>query len=154
MVITLGAGNIHEAGALIARELVLREKLRKAMGPGVIKMSEPLSRHTSMRVGGPARFWVEPESEEGFAELVRLCHDEGIPFMVMGRGSNLIVRDGGFPGVVAHLSKGCFAEASVDGNEVIAGVGIRLKQLAAVARNAGLTGFEWMDGIPGNLGGA
>ena len=154
MVITLGAGNIHEAGALIARELVLRGKLRKAMGPGVIKISEPLSRHTSMRVGGPARFWVEPESEEGFAELVRLCHDEGIPFMVMGRGSNLIVRDGGFPGVVAHLSKGCFAEVSVDGSEVIAGVGIRLKQLAAVARNAGLTGFEWMDGIPGNLGGA
>jgi len=154
LVITLGAGNIHEAGTLIARELALRGKLRKAMGPGIIKMSEPLFRHTTMRVGGPARFWVEPESEEGFSELVRLCHDEGIPFMVMGRGSNLIVRDGGFPGVVAHLSKGCFAEASVDGNQVVAGVGIRLKQLAAVARNAGLTGFEWMDGIPGNLGGA
>jgi UDP-N-acetylmuramate--L-alanine ligase/UDP-N-acetylenolpyruvoylglucosamine reductase len=154
LVITLGAGNIHEAGALIARELAFRARIRKAMGPGVIRISEPLSRHTTMRVGGPARFWVEPESEEGFAELVRLCHDEGIPFMVMGRGSNLIVRDGGFPGVVAHLSRGCFAEASVDGNEVIAGVGARLKQLAAVARNAGLAGFEWMDGIPGNLGGA
>ena len=154
LVITLGAGNIHEAGTLMARELAFRARIRKAMGPGVIRMSEPLSRHTTMRVGGPARFWVEPESEEGFAELVRLCHDEGIPFMVMGRGSNLIVRDGGFPGVVAHLARGCFAEATVAGNEVIAGVGVRLKQLAAVARNAGLSGFEWMDGIPGNLGGA
>jgi UDP-N-acetylmuramate--L-alanine ligase/UDP-N-acetylenolpyruvoylglucosamine reductase len=154
MIITLGAGNIHEAGTFIARELSLRVRLRKAMGSGEIKMSEPLSKHTTMRVGGAARFWVEPESEEGFAELVRFCHDEGIPFLVMGRGSNLIVRDGGFPGVVAHLSKGCFSEARAEGNEITAGVGIRLKQLAAVARNAGLTGFEWMDGIPGNLGGA
>jgi UDP-N-acetylmuramate--alanine ligase len=154
LVITLGAGNIHEAGTLVARELSLRSRLRKAMGTGEIRMNEPLSRHTTMRVGGPARFWVEPETEEGFSELVRFCHDESIPFMVMGRGSNLIVRDGGFPGVVAHLSKGCFAEAVVEGNEITAGVGIRLKQLAAVARNAGLSGFEWMDGIPGNLGGA
>jgi UDP-N-acetylenolpyruvoylglucosamine reductase len=74
--------------------------------------------------------------------------------MVMGRGSNLIVRDGGFPGVVAHLTRGCFGKASVEGAQITAGVGIKLKQLAAVARNAGLTGFEWMDGIPGNLGGA
>ena len=154
MIITLGAGNIHEAGTLVARELSLRARLRKAMGPGVIKMSEPLSKHTTMRIGGAARFWVEPESEEGFAELVRFCHDEGIPFMVMGRGSNLIVRDGGFSGVVAHLARGSFGEAKAEGNEITAGVGIRLKQLAAVARNAGLTGFEWMDGIPGNLGGA
>lgn len=86
--------------------------------------------------------------------MVRLCHDEGIPFMVMGRGSNLIVRDGGFPGVVAHLARGCFAEHRVNGNQISAGVGIKLKQLAAAARSAGLTGFEWMDGIPGNLGGA
>jgi UDP-N-acetylenolpyruvoylglucosamine reductase len=154
LVITLGAGNIHEAGALITRELSLRSMLCKAMGPGEIRMNEPLSRHTTMRVGGPARFWVEPETEEGFSELVRFCHDEGIPFMVMGRGSNLIVRDGGFPGVVAHLARGCFAEAAVEGNEITAGVGIRLKQLAAVAKNATLSGFEWMDGIPGNLGGA
>lgn len=154
LVITLGAGNIHEAGTLLAGELSLQAKLRKAMGAGVIRIGEPLSRHTTMRVGGPARFWAEPETEEGFSELVRVCHDEGVPFMVMGRGSNLIVRDGGFPGVVAHLARGCFASATVKGNEITAGVGMKLKQLAAVARNAGLTGFEWMDGIPGNLGGA
>ena len=153
-VITLGAGNIHEAGTLLAGELSLRAKLRKAMGAGVIRIGEPLSRHTTMKVGGPARFWAEPETEEGFSELVRVCYDEGIPFMVMGRGSNLIIRDGGFPGVVAHLARGCFATATVKGNEITAGVGMKLKQLAAVARNAGLTGFEWMDGIPGNLGGA
>jgi len=74
--------------------------------------------------------------------------------MVMGRGSNLIVRDGGFPGVVVHLGRGCFTRNTVEGNEITAGVGLKLKQLATVARTAGLGGFEWMDGIPGNLGGA
>ena len=154
LILTLGAGNIHEAGAFLATELSLRARLREAMGPGMIKIAEPLAKHTTMRVGGPARFWAEPETEEGFSELVRVCHDEGIPFMLMGRGSNLIVRDGGFPGLVAHLGRGCFTTASVAGNEITAGVGMKLKQLAAVARQAGLTGFEWMDGIPGNLGGA
>lgn len=154
LVLTLGAGNIHEAGGILAGELALRGRLQAAMGPGLIRMAEPLSRHTTMRVGGSARFWVEPETEEGFAELVRFCHDESIPFLVMGRGSNLIMKDGGFPGVVAHLGRGCFTEVAVSGNEIMAGVGVKLKQLAATARSAGLTGFEWMDGIPGNLGGA
>lgn len=154
LVLTLGAGNIHEAGNILSGELALRAGLRRAMGPGLIRMAEPLSRHTTMRVGGPARFWVEPETEEGFSELVRFCHDEGVPFLVLGRGSNLIIRDGGFPGVVAHLGRGCFVKAAVSGNEISAGVGVKLKQLAAAARGAGLTGFEWMDGIPGNLGGA
>ena len=154
LILTLGAGNIHEAGTFLATELALRAHLREAMGPGMIRMGELLSKHTTMRVGGPARFWAEPETEEGFSELARVCHDEGIPFMVMGRGSNLIARDGGFPGVVAHLGRGCFTTATVEGKEITAGVGIKLKQLAAVARQAGLSGFEWMDGIPGNLGGA
>ena len=132
----------------------MRARLLSARGEGIIRLSEPLHRHTTMRVGGPARFWAEPESEEGFAELVRVCHDEGIPFMVMGRGSNLIVRDGGYPGVVAHLCRGCFIQSSIEGEQITAGVGLKLKQLATLARTAGLSGFEWMDGIPGNLGGA
>ena len=154
LIITLGAGNIHEAAVILARDLALRSRLIEAMGPGLVRLYEPLSKHTTMRVGGPARFWVEPETEEGFSELIRICHDGAIPFMVMGRGSNLIVRDGGFPGVVAHLSRGCFGMHNINGDEITAGVGMKLKQLAAVARSAGLSGFEWMDGIPGNLGGA
>jgi len=154
LILTLGAGNIHEAASILSEELAMKARLRAAMGPGLIRMAEPLSRHTTMRVGGPARFWVEPETEEGFAEMVRFCHDEGIPFLVIGRGSNLIIKDGGFPGVVAHLGRGCFSRTTVTGNQITAGVGVKLKQLAATARAAGLTGFEWMDGIPGNLGGA
>ena len=154
LVLSLGAGNVHEAGARLVSNLAARDKLLSAMGPGTIRLYEPLSRHTTMRVGGPAQFWAEPETEEGFADLVQLCFDEDIPFMVMGRGSNLLVRDGGVPGVVAHLSKGEFSRHIVNGNEITAGVGLKLKQITAIARNAGIGGFEWMEGIPGNLGGS
>ena len=154
LVLSLGAGNVHEAGARLVSNLAARDKLLSAMGPGTIRLYEPLSRHTTMRVGGPAQFWAEPETEEGFADLVQLCFDEDIPFMVMGRGSNLLVRDGGVPGVVAHLSKGEFSRHIVHGNEITAGVGLKLKQITAIARNAGIGGFEWMEGIPGNLGGS
>jgi len=153
LIISLGAGNIHEAGARLAQDLATREKLLSVMGPGGIKLHEPLSRHTTMRIGGPAQFWAEPESEEGFADLVQFCFDEGIPFMVMGRGSNLLVRDGGIPGVVAHLARGEFLRHEIQGDEITAGVGVKFKQISALARSAELGGFEWMEGIPGNLGG-
>jgi len=154
IILSLGAGNIHEAGARLVKDLETRDALSAVMGPGTIKLYEPLSRHTTMRVGGPAQFWVEPETEEGFADLVSYCDDHDIPFMVMGRGSNLLVRDGGIPGVVAQLSKGDLARYEVNGMEITAGVGLKLKQLTAVAQNAGIGGFEWMEGIPGNLGGS
>ncbi|MCX7868397.1 MAG: UDP-N-acetylmuramate--L-alanine ligase [Terrimicrobiaceae bacterium] len=154
LVLSLGAGNIHEAAARLRADLELRDRLASVMGPGIIRLYEPLNRHTTLRVGGPAQFWAEPETEGGFAELVKFCHDEGIPFFVMGRGSNLLVRDGGIPGVVARLARGDFLKIEVRGSEIAAGVGVRLKRLAAAARAAGLGGFEWMDGIPGNLGGA
>ena len=153
LVLSLGAGNIHEAGARLAQDLSVRESLLKVMGAGRIRLHEPLSKHTTMRIGGPAQFWAEPETEEGFADLVQFCFDEEIPFMVMGRGSNLLVRDGGVPGVVAHLASGEFLRYEVTGEEITAGVGVKFKQLSALAQSSGLAGFEWMEGIPGNLGG-
>jgi UDP-N-acetylmuramate--L-alanine ligase/UDP-N-acetylenolpyruvoylglucosamine reductase len=153
LLLTLGAGNIHEQGASLARDLQRLEMLRAAMGPGVARLYEPLAKHTTMRVGGPAQFWLEPETEEGFCELARTAHTEGIPFMVIGRGSNLIVRDGGLPGVVVRLRRGVFGEFSVDGTTIRAGVGVRLKALSGAAVTAGLGGFEWMEGIPGDVGG-
>lgn len=153
LILSLGAGNIHEAGRALAGDLALRREIAAAMGPGLIRLHEPLSRHTTMKVGGPARFWVEPETESGFADLVRFCVDRNLPFLVIGRGSNLLVRDGGWPGVVAHLVRGDFARQEVNGVEITAGVGVKFKQLAALARKSGLTDFEWMEGIPGSLGG-
>ncbi|MBX9577932.1 MAG: UDP-N-acetylmuramate--L-alanine ligase [Chthoniobacterales bacterium] len=153
LILSLGAGNIHEEATRLVEDLKTRDRLLTAMGRGSIQLYELLSRHTTMRVGGPAQFWAEPETEEGFAQLVKKCFEEKIPLMVMGRGSNLIVRDGGIPGVVVHLARGCFAESQVTGQCITAGVGVKLKQLSSLARQSGLAGFEWMEGIPGNLGG-
>jgi UDP-N-acetylmuramate--L-alanine ligase/UDP-N-acetylenolpyruvoylglucosamine reductase len=153
LLLTLGAGNIHEQGRQLAGELDTLGRLCEAMGPGLARLHEPMARHTTMRVGGPAQFWLEPETEEGFCELVRLAHEEGLPFMVVGRGSNLVVRDGGLRGVVVRLRRGVFGEFTVGDDSIRAGVGVRLKALSGAAATAGLAGFEWMEGIPGDVGG-
>ncbi len=151
--ISLGAGNIHEASSRLANDLETRRHLLSTMDSGTVRLYEPMREHTTLRVGGPAQFWVEPETEEGLAALVRFCSAEKIPFMVMGRGSNLLVRDGGIRGVVAHLARGEFLQCKLDGSRITAGVGVRLKQLSGFAKKAGIGGFEWMEGVPGNLGG-
>ncbi len=153
LLVTLGAGNIHEQGVALARDLQTLEMLQASMGEGVARLYESLAKHTTMRVGGPAQFWLEPETEEGFCELVRKAHDAALPFMVIGRGSNLIVRDGGLPGVVVRLRRGVFGEFTVQEEKIRAGVGVRLKGLSGAAITAGLGGFEWMEGIPGDVGG-
>jgi len=155
-VITLGAGNIHEVGTRLARDLGILDRLRETLGEpsGVLRLYEPMRRHTTMKVGGPAQFWIEPATVDGLARLVRFCADNGIPFRVVGRGSNLLVRDGGIPGVVVNPVRGEFAEIHVEGNTIRAGAGVKLKALAAAAQSAGLGDFEWMEGIPGNVGGS
>ena len=106
LVVSLGAGNIHEELAILAADLVISEKLQAAVGTdGSVRLYEPLARHTTLRVGGPARFWVEPKTEQAFAEVIRLCGCENLPLFVIGRGSNLLVRDGGIRGVVVHPSR-------------------------------------------------
>jgi UDP-N-acetylenolpyruvoylglucosamine reductase len=112
-----------------------------------------MTRHTTMKIGGPAQFWIEPTTAESFSRLVRFCREHGIPTRVVGRGSNLLIRDGGIKGAVIHPSGGEFDEISVSGNTIRAGSGVRFKRLAAAARSAGLAGFEWMEGIPGSVGG-
>jgi len=154
LVLSLGAGNIHDQGAVLARDAAVLDDILNVMGPGLARLYEPLSRHTTMRVGGPAQFWAEPETEEGFARLVRFTTERAIPLFVMGRGSNLLVRDGGIPGVVAHLARGEFKRLEVHGTHISAGVGVKQRTLAIAARDAQIGGFEWFEGIPGNVGGA
>ncbi len=153
--ITLGAGNVHEIGTKIARDAqVLEEMLsyskdNEAGG----ELYEPMRKHSTMLVGGPAQFWMEPSTHEGFARMVKYCRERGIPIRVVGRGSNLLVKQGGIPGVVIHPNRGVFGEVSAEGDAVTAGSGVRFKKVASVAQAHGLTGFEWMEGIPGNVGG-
>jgi UDP-N-acetylmuramate--alanine ligase len=154
LVLSLGAGNVHEQLAKLAAELVIAEKLKEIAGAeGEVRLSEPLAKHTTLRVGGPAQFWVEPRTEEAFAQLIRFCRRENLPLFVIGRGSNLLVRDGGIRGVVVHPSGGDFDKVEASGLEVTAGVGAKLKQIAYAGKTAGIGGFEWMEGIPGSVGG-
>ncbi len=155
LVLSLGAGNIHEQLSLLAADLVIVEQLREIVGPeGAVRLYEPLAKHTTLRVGGPAQFWVEPRDERAFAEIIRYCRRENLPLFVIGRGSNLLVRDGGIRGVVVHPAGGEFERITVLGNEITAGVGAKLKQVAYAGKAAGLGGLEWMEGIPGEVGGA
>ncbi len=153
-ILSLGAGDIHEQAATLAADLKLLEEIEAVAGPGLFRLYEPLAKHTTLRVGGPAQFWVEPETEEGFARLVAYCSGNDVPLMVMGRGSNLLVRDGGIRGVVAHLVRGEFRKLEVAQRRIVAGAGLKLKELSHAARDAGIGGLEWMEGIPGNVGGS
>jgi UDP-N-acetylmuramate--alanine ligase len=154
LVLSLGAGNIHEQLSLLAADLVIMENLKAIVGAeGEVRLYEPLSKHTTLRVGGPAQFWVEPRTEAAFAGLIRFCRRENLPLFVIGRGSNLLVRDGGIRGVVVHPSGGDFDKIELRGNEVTAGVGAKLKEVAYAGKAAGLGGLEWMEGIPGEVGG-
>jgi len=154
LVLSLGAGNIHEQLSILAADLVIAEQLEAIVGgTGKVRLYEPLSKHTTLRVGGPAQFWVEPQTENTFAELIRFCRDENLPLFVMGRGSNLLVRDGGLRGVVIHPCGGDFDKIEVNGSEITAGVGAKLREVAYAAKTAGIGGLEWMEGIPGAVGG-
>jgi UDP-N-acetylmuramate--alanine ligase len=157
LLITLGAGNVHEAGTRIAADLKTLEEMKNLMPAGEIdgRLYEPMGKHTTLLVGGPAQFWMEPHGFYGFAFLVGYCRERGIPVRVVGRGSNLLVRDGGIRGVVIHPTGGAFSDISLGTRgEITAGAGVRLKKLASFAGGSGIGGFEWMEGIPGNVGGA
>lgn len=157
LLITLGAGNVHEVGTCIARDLAVMEPIWEALeanGGGQARLYEPMNRHTTYLIGGPAQYWIEPETEAGFAAVVKVLRSAAVPIRVIGRGSNLLVRDGGIRGAVIHPAKGEFEEVKVDGMRLIAGAGARLKKIASAARAAGIGGMEWMEGVPGNLGGA
>lgn len=157
LLITLGAGNVHEAGTKIVRDRKVLDDLLRFTKPGevVAKLYEPMRRHTTMLVGGPAQFWLEPNTFKAFAAVVGFCRERGIATRVVGRGSNLLVRDGGIRGAVIHPKGGEFDACYVnEDGQVVAGAGVRLKKLASTARAAGIGGFEWMEGIPGNVGGA
>ena len=154
LVLSLGAGNIHEQLSILAADLVIAEKLKAIVGEeGAVRLYEPLSKHTTLRVGGPAQFWVEPRDEKAFSDLIRFCANEKLPLLVIGRGSNLLVRDGGIRGVVVHPCGGEFDKIDVNGSEITAGAGVKLREVAYAARTANLGGLEWMEGIPGLVGG-
>jgi len=139
---------------LMAAEAAIFEDLRACLPNSIVKQNEPLAKKTTLRVGGPAEVWVEPASEEELARTVRFCAERCLPFRVLGRGSNLLIRDGGVRGVVACLSHESFCAIAAHGNTLRCGAGAKLKAVSARARELSLTGLEFLDGIPGSVGGA
>jgi len=119
---------------------------------GKLLYDEPLSEHTSFKIGGPADFVFFPKDIEDLAAFVRLCETERIPRFVIGRGTNLLVADAGFRGVVVDLSKS-FNGVAASGLTVTAGAGVQLWDLLLTCTERGLSGMESLAGIPGSVGG-
>lgn len=129
----------------------LAEKLRNIASERLFE-NEPMSKHTTFRVGGPADLLFYPESREEIIAALNAAEEEGIPAYVIGNGSNLLVRDGGIRGLVIVLSD-AYAQVCVDGDRIYAQAGARLSKIAALAQENGLRGLEFASGIPGTLGG-
>jgi UDP-N-acetylenolpyruvoylglucosamine reductase len=167
LVVFVGAGDIDQTGrawveaarAQMGRSLRW-DRLADSLRPLISKASkltrdEPLAAKTTLRVGGGARLYAEPTSEEDLRALLLWAGKEAVPTHILGRGSNLIVPDEGVEGLVISLSNRSWSgfEILADGR-VRAGAGLRLKNLCGLAAAAGLAGFEFLEGIPGSVGGA
>ena len=134
--------------------------LQRIAGEQAVRLQEPMSAHTTFRIGGPADYFVEPGSESVLKELLLLCRETDTPLFILGQGSNLLVSDEGYRGVMISLrgfDEISFREGeSTEAGKTImtAGCGVLLSKAAMQAAERGLTGFEFAGGIPGTLGGA
>ncbi len=129
------------------------ETLCAILGRENVQCEELMSKHTTFRVGGPADYFVTPESETQIQETIKYLKREHIPYYILGKGSNLLVGDKGYRGVILQIYRK-MDKAHTEGTKIYAQAGISLAKLAAAALHDGLTGLEFASGIPGTLGGA
>jgi UDP-N-acetylenolpyruvoylglucosamine reductase len=131
------------------------EELRKRVAPTTtLRLDEPLARRTTLRVGGPAEIYVEPANESELSAILHFCSENDLSWMALGRGSNLLIRDGGIRGLVISLSHPNFSKIEFIDSKLRCGAGARLKNVAVEARRNQITGLEFLEGIPGSVGGA
>ena len=131
----------------------LVERLRETLGDDAVLVDEPMSAHPTFQIGGPADALVLPRTVEQVAAVVQMCREAEVPVHVIGLGSDLLVSDDGLRGVVLKLAEN-FSLMRVEGARIIAQAGASNAEVAAVACEAGLAGFEFASGIPGTIGGA
>lgn len=129
------------------------ERFSNLLGNEKVRINEPMNRHTTFRIGGPADYFLLPSSSEEVKGILEICREESLQYFILGNGSNLLVSDEGYRGVIIQLYRN-YGGLTVEGTEIRAGAGVLLSQIAAAARNESLTGFEFAGGIPGTLGGA
>lgn len=129
------------------------DKAEKLVGSGNVKAHEPMSRHTTFRIGGPADYFVKPGSPEQVSGVIDLCREYNLPFFVLGNGSNLLVSDSGYRGMVINISDNMNRIYRVQ-DRLHAQAGAMLARVSMAARDEALTGLEFASGIPGTIGGA
>lgn len=129
------------------------KKLIEIAGSGQVCTDEPMKQHTTFRIGGRADYFVSPTETEQIRKIIELCRRENMPWYVIGNGSNLLVSDHGFRGVIIRLFKN-YAGLRIEGEQIFVQAGALLSRTANAALQEGLTGFEFAAGIPGTIGGA
>ncbi len=144
---------------LLNKKNVLTEKLSEVMDLKNLFPDEPLSRHTSFRIGGPAAFYAVCANETELKDVIRVCKEEKVNRFLLGNGTNVLAKDTGYDGVILNLGGG-FDSLSIEENIndgtalVTAGAGVNLTRLSVYALKKGFTGLEFAHGIPGSVGGA
>ena len=134
-------------------DLDITGRLAEIVGINSVKVNEPMSEHTTFKIGGPVEWFVKPQSIDQIQSIMRFCNGYGIPVHVMGLGSDVLVCDEGMLGVVVQTAAH-FKRIYVEGTMVHALAGASNADVAAAAQRAGLTGYEFASGIPGTVGGA
>ena len=122
--------------------------------PEIVTADKPLAPLTWFRLGGPAAFLARPRTVPEVAALLRHAHEVNLPVRLLGGGSNLLIQDHGFPGLVIHLESPAFADVTINENRVTVGAAVPLTALISQTARAGLAGLEVLTGIPGTVGGA
>lgn len=129
------------------------EVLKKAIGENNVIENEPMSKHTTFRIGGNADIFVTPQSTEDIENVIKIAEKTNTPYYIIGNGSNLLVKDNGIRGIVIQIYKK-YSDITVNGNEITVQSGALLSTVAKKAMENSLTGFEFASGIPGTIGGA
>ncbi|MGL5437727.1 MAG: UDP-N-acetylmuramate dehydrogenase [Lachnospiraceae bacterium] len=132
---------------------VCYNRLSELVQDGQLRRDEPMSRHTTFRVGGPAAIYAEPAGADELAAVISCCREMKTPYYILGNGSNLLVSDCGYDGVMIAIGK-AWDNIRMEGNRIYAGAGAMLSRAARQALDASLTGLEFAAGIPGTVGGA
>lgn len=151
LILVLGAGGINQVAMDIGKEL--KRRLFSAVR-GTVLSEEPLSRHTSLKIGGPAEFWAEPEDIRDLRTVLKIAEKENLKVTVFGAGSNLLAPDEGLKGIVIHLKGAFFKEAWLEKEGLRVRAGLPNTQFIQFAVENGFGGCEFLTGIPGNIGGA
>ena len=134
------------------KELVYNDLL-KIVDKDDIKIDEPMKKHISFRVGGPADILVRPRTEEQLSATLKYISENNLPYLIIGNGSNLLIKDGGIRGIVIEFGDN-FNKFEIEGTTIKAQAGALLAAIGKAALRESLTGFECISGIPGSLGGA